>query len=758
MTRLLSRRDSRASGPLVLVAVASLIAVALLVGVVVPGAASVVPGATDVSTAGPERGEHPVSAAEAATRSAVLGPSDAVASPRGPGSPRDAAASRTGATTAATQTEDTDAIHLENGLSLTDDPGTVGVTTRAEIPDRVTELEVTLYSATDAPIDAEGFERVDDADRDGSVWAWDGRTDSPSLTYAMAANDTVENDDGGPIAAGGTYRFVDAGEWALVQTPRTAAAWSYTGRFSGQVRLERETVVDGEGVASQSMAFLGPYEERVHEDRYRLIIPETADLTVDPDAVFSAFEGAETALGSDPAGGAVFAVAAPTGDVSWGVRGLQTGDADLWVRDGEPVDSADDVWTHEYVHTRQSYRAEASGAWFTEGSATYYAALFALDRGDVDFDDFERTLARGEREPGASAVLADPSTWSGNAEYVKGALVAAELDRRIRLASDGSASLATVLRELNDAPEPIANRDVLGAVESAAASGGDEDAAAEVRATAERLTSTSQTPTTWDRAAHAEAFGETPARIGYGLDADGVQATGAFRNRSVERDPVELVANETLALSVGVSNTGGSTGSYDLTLRVDGESVAERNGTVEPGGETAVRFERAFREPGEHEVRVGSETLSVVVTEPAPVLVRGVTADRDAVEAGESVRVTATVGNDAAIPAEGVVEFVADGAVLATERVRLDATAETTVSRDLALDASGGSGPVTVRVVGPVDEASATVDVAGGVPLGGVTDGEVPGFGPATALVAVLSALAVLASGVPSVRNGRRRE
>lgn len=721
MARLPSQCDSHTSGPLVLVALVSLIALALLAGVVVPGAATGDAGAGDALVAGSEAATQPHAA-----------------------------------TTSATQTEDTDTIRLENRLFLTDEAGTVGVTTQATIPDRVTELEVTLLSATDAPVDAEGFERVDGSDRDGSVWAWDGQTATPSLTYAMAANDTVDHD--GPIAAGGAYRFVDAGDWALVQTPRTAAAWSYTGEFSGQVRLERETGVDGEGVASQSMAFLGPHEELRYEDRHRLIVPEAADLAAEPAAVFQAFDEAGTALGTDPSGDAVFAVAAPTGDVSWGIRGIQTGNADLWVRDEEPVDSAEDVWTHEYVHTRQSYRAEASGAWFTEGSATYYAALFALDRGDADFDDFERTLAGGEREPAASSVLADPATWSGNAEYTKGALVAGELDRRIRVASDGAASLATVLRTLNDAPEPIANRDVLDAVESAAAAGGDETAATEVRATAERLTTTSDAPATWGREAHAEAFGETPARIGYGLDADGVQATGAFRDRSVERDPVELVTNETLALSVRVSNTGGSAGSYDLTLRVDGESVETREGTVEPGEETSVRFERAFTEPGEHEVRVGSETLSVVVTEPAPALVRGAAADRDAIEAGESVRVTATIGNDAAIPAGGTVDFLVDGTVLASERVELDANDETTVARDLTPDASATSGPVTVRVVGPVDEASTTVGVTGSDPFGGVTDGDVPGFGLAITLVAVLATLAVLASGVFGVQGGRRRE
>ncbi|GAB7008716.1 hypothetical protein [Halorubrum trueperi] len=658
-------------------------------------------------------------------------------------------------------TDDEDAIRLRNELFLTDEAGTVGVTTRARVPDRVTELEVTVLSANDEPIAADGFERAADSDSGATVWAWDGETAAPSLTYAMDANDTVEED--GPLAASGTYRFVDAGDWALVQAPRIGASWSYTGEYDGQVRLDRENVVAGEGAASQSMAFLGEHEEHVHEadgQRYRLIVPDAADPAASPAEVFDAFDSASAALRVGALDDEVFAVAAPTGEVSWAVRGLQTGNADLWVRDVEPAGTADDVWTHEYVHTRQAFRTETSGRWITEASATYYAALFALDRGEAGFDEFERTLARGEREPDASAVLADPGTWEGNADYTKGALLAGEIDRRLRLATDGGASLATVVRDLNEDDERITNERILDAVESAAAEGGDDEVAAEIRADAERLTTTREGAETWDREAHADAFGETPSRVGYGLDDDGVRATGEYRDRPVARDPVELVAGETLALSVIASNTGGVAGTYDLSLTVDGEVVETRNGTLDAGDERVERFERTFTNPGEYAVRIGGETLTVVVSEPAPVLVRGVSTDRDRVTAGESVRVTATVGNDATIPAGSDVEISVDGETVETVPVRLDAAAEETIERTVTLgdsdapdgsDAPGGPGEVTVRVAGPADAAETVVTVERDGPLGdvgdddGVTDGGVPGFGPGVALASLCAAAALLA-------------
>jgi len=133
---------------------------------------------------------------------------------------------------AQTAGDDADVIRLRNELAQTDERGTVGVTTRAEIPDRVTELEVTLLSAADgdADIEADGFVPADDAGPDESVWEWDGDTADPSLTYAIDANDTIEEE--GPLAADGAYRFVDAGEWALVRTPASAPR----GRTPGSTR------------------------------------------------------------------------------------------------------------------------------------------------------------------------------------------------------------------------------------------------------------------------------------------------------------------------------------------------------------------------------------------------------------------------------------------------------------------------------------------------------------------------------------------
>ncbi|WP_418281732.1 hypothetical protein [Halorubrum sp. DTA98] len=640
-----------------------------------------------------------------------------------------------------------DDIGLRNELFRTDDRGTVGVRTTATVPDRLSELRITLHSANDDAIEADGFDRelTDDGD---TVLVWDGDTDRPSATYRMDANVTA--DPQGPLAEAGSYRFVDVGEWAIVRTPRIDVAW----RGPDGTGLQRENAVDGPGVASQAMAFLGPHDERVHQgggQRFRLIVPDAADPVESPEGVFAAFEHASTALQVGARDDEVVAVTAPTGSVDWGVRGLQIGDSDLWVLDREPAGTADDVWTHEYVHTRQSYTVDESARWFTEGSATYYAALFALERGEADFTDVQRALARGEREPDASAVLADPATWNGPADYTKGALVAGEIDRQLRIETNGEASLATVFRDLNEAPpsEPVTIETFLDAVEDAAAEGADDDTAAAIRADAERFTTTADAPAVWDRSAHEAAFGETPAQVGYGIADEGVRATGEYRDRPVDRDPVRIVEGETLAVTLAVHNTGGVAGEYDVSMTVDGESVATRSGTVAADSETTARFEHAFAEPGEYEVRLGSETLTVVVSQPADVVVRDVAATPASVTAGEPVAVSATLGNDAGIPADSTVEIRVNGDLVVSDPVRLDANAETTLERDLTLHEAG---PTRITVASPGGEVSTTVDVEGDGLLDGAggdgaideTVGDVPGFGPAAAVLALLSGGALL--------------
>ncbi|SDY54914.1 CARDB domain-containing protein [Halopenitus persicus] len=637
-------------------------------------------------------------------------------------------------------------IHVRNHLRQVAPVGEYGVRTRVEIPDRVVELRLRIPDrATD--VSADGFTR-----ENATTWTWDGRTERPSLAYRMPANRTVE--DGGPLQGEGSYLFVDAGEWAIVNPPQV----QLRAQSVAPVRFERGNVVAGEGVASDSMAYLGPFEEHVRSangQRFRLIVPERAELASSPDAILGTLGHASGALRVGDRDAEVFVIAAPTSDVGWGVRGLQSGPADMWVRDAESVDAATDVWTHEYVHTRQDYRTTASGRWTVEAVATYYAALLALERGDVDFATFQRTLRQGERDPQAGATLSQPATWRNDANYWKGALVAGEIDRRIRLATEGEDAFTSVLRELNAAEDPVTNDDVLAAV---AAAGGTD-----VRTSARTFTTTDRAPTAWDRDAHDAAFGTLPARIGYSIaDPDAVRVTGAYRNRTVDRDPVRLVVGETLRLRVSVSNDGGTAGDYDLAVRVDGDAVATRTGRLAAGGSTVETVEHRFEDPGTHDLTVGGQSLQVSVMDPASVSVHDLAVDPGTVARGETVAVTAVVENSAPIPAGGSLTLRVNGEAAETREIRLDAgerselrfevtpaeSGETTVELGgervtlTVTEAGTGSAPgESTAGDAPADDS----DGPGSEPIPSTDEG-IPGFGSTAAAIALLLATTLFAA------------
>jgi len=609
-------------------------------------------------------------------------------------------------------------IGVDTVLSLTPDrPGSVGVVQTFTIPEEVTELEVTLGPQSSVS-DAEGFSHVE-----GEMWEWDGETAEPRLRYAMAANRTTDRD--GPMGADGSYLYADVGEWALVQQPNLGYQWRYRGADS--ISVDRTTRVDGAGAVGETTAFLGPHETYTREvagQEITLIVPEAASLADPPEQILDGLGNASQALRVGDRDPTVFAVAAPTERVNWAAQGVQVGDTDFWVRANQPIDGVGNAWLHEYVHTRQSFRTADSGRWLTEASATWYAALLSHRQEGVSFARFAEFLDRGTDEPQASSVLADPGDWANNANYWKGALVSGEIDRRIRVATDRGATFQRVLASLNERTSPITNEDILTAVNDA---GGES-----TRATAERFTTTSDTPEVWNRSAHREAFGGDAALLRVEFDpATDVRATGPYRNATLA-PPVTLAAGETLSVRTTVENLGGASGEYAVTLRVDDRAVATANGTLAPGEQTTASLTHEFAEPGRYTVSVAGERFTVTVREPATPTVTELAVEPRTVDPGDETTVTATVSNDEQVPGNATIPFTRNGETVTTRTVTLGPGERETVSATVELPAAGeyrvgaGGRAVDVRAVTPM-----TTETTG------------PGFGIPVAIVAVLAGVAL---------------
>ena len=639
------------------------------------------------------------------------------------------------------QSSDDDTIDQTQTYALTPNrPGSVRVTLTYELPDRVTRLEAAVPGNATVT-DTDGFDAVNE-----TTYEWDESTETATIVLRYNPNETTERT--GPEAAGGDYLFVDAGDWALFDRIQTSATWAYTGRSGDDpVTFERSVTTDGPGATGDELVYLGAVsttERTANGQTFRLVVPERAALTEPADEILDSLENASSEFDIGSRDEAVFVVAAPTDEIAWGVRGLEYGGSDMFVRDVETLDDPANVWLHEYVHTRQSFSTERETRWLTEGTAVYYAALLTLEQDRIDFATFERFLDDGERTTYDDAVLADPPTWAANANYVKGGLVAGRIDEAIREETVGTATFEETMATLNAVDGRVTQAAFLTAVEDAGGT-----AAREV---AVEYTETAAPVSMWTDSTHSRLFGPLPASVDYALanTTVGYRISGPYRTDTVESTPITLATDETLTVAAVVTNTGDVAGEYNATLTVDGRVVANETGTVDADGELTVPLSHTFGDPGTYTVGVGDEAVTVTVERPAAPTVTTLLAASEGVALGENTTVTAMVENDAAVPANGTVVLTRNGEPVAGRAVALAPGNSTQLSVSVAFPdagqiqvAAGAATPVTVTVFVPTASPAAG-DTATASPAAGgaTTGGDGPGFSALLALcVAVLSLL-----------------
>lgn len=570
-------------------------------------------------------------------------------------------------------------IRIEQEYRLTpNQPGKIDIRWSFSIPENVVELNTTLPSGAESPRSS-GFER-----RSGGGYVWresEQSTRKPTLTFTQSVNRTA--DARGPESEDGRYSFVDAGDWALI--PRQpSASIGYRGYDLGEIRVVRTDATEAAGHVGDRLVFLGPHElERrsAHGQTFELLVPEAADLVEERSDLFASVTAASDTLRVGDRDSRVLMIAAPRG-VGWGVRGLQTGDRDFYVVADETVDTASNVWVHEYVHTRQDIQRTESTRWFIEASAEYYAGLLTLEQERIGFDAFRAYLGRGSGDRFDDVVLADRSTWHDGADYLKGALVTGTVDRRLRESTDGGATLQSVFGRLNRQSSPVSAADFLRYVREAGGS--------DVREDAKRFTETKAVPDLWSAATHRAAFGTVPASFEYAfpdVGSDGLRIEGPYRNATATG--TDLVVGETLSADVTVTNVGDSEGIYTLEVTQNGRSIAERTGQLAGGDEVVETVETTVTQPGQYRLSTGEDSLTVDVFEPARPTVRELIINRTQLREAGAVRVTATVENAASIPANGSVAIRQAETTIGSERLRLGVGQLVEVSAVTRLTAPG---------------------------------------------------------------------
>ncbi|MFB6269920.1 MAG: PGF-CTERM sorting domain-containing protein [Halobacterium sp.] len=619
--------------------------------------------------------------------------------------------------------QDSSTIEKHIELSLTpSEPGRIDVEVTYDIPDPVTSLKVGVPSdATD--VQSASFSRSD------GQYAWDGTTDPASLSFTLPANKSASGARSPSVAQDGKYSFVDTGPWAMVTVPGLRTEWSW--RNADSVSLTETVGVAGEGSTGGEIAFLGPvktYRRQASDQNFTLAVPEAASLKASPGQILDALAAAAGRFHVGERNSEVWFAAAPTG-ADWGVRGVEYGGSDAWVLADSPLEEASNVWFHEYVHTRQSFTTATSGRWTTEASAEYYSALLALRTGYIGFQRFETFLSYGERDPWRNAVLADPDTWSGGANYVKGGLVWGAIDRQIRLATNSTYTMADVLYRLNQRDKAITNGDVLTAVADVSSTS--------VREYALKYTETSSVPEMWTRSQHAAAFGTDPPRMEF--DVREYRVEGPFRNKSYAKPPT-LYVGETLTVTAVVTNDGGQTGEYTASLSSEDRLLARASGGLAPTESDRVALSTGIADAGTYTLSVGRNPVSLTAREPADVKVRSLSVSSSDVDPGEDVTATVRLSNPTDDYAQGSVDLTVNGEHQAT----LDATlapGQSTTRRVTVPFSSAGE----YEFAAGDQSASVTVGEPGGSGSGdGQTGTGIPGFGVGAA-VAALAAAALVA-------------
>jgi hypothetical protein len=648
------------------------------------------------------------------------------------------AQSGTPATTAAGALADGDAVIRANqAVRLTPDrPGSVTVELQYQIPDAVISLESRLPEPATV-VATNGFERGEDA-----TFEWDGSVQSPSVTYRLPVNRTGTEEqlsarNGGSqsqLSSAG-YIFVDVGPWALVPRPSIFTRWQWAGQ--GDVGIEYDLAVAGEGAAGESMAFLGPQVTRtrtVANQQIRLVIPEAASPTESPEDILNALGGAASQLRVGDRDESVFVIVTPAADIPWGASGLQVGDADMWVRADQRLTTPDNVWFHEYVHSRQSFNTTRETAWITEGSAEYYAAALALEQGLIEFESFRSHLAVGSQSRYASVVLSDPTTWVGAANYRKGGVVAGQLDRRVRLDTDRSRSLQDILRRFNAREDALTKAAFYATVSDVSS-----DA---VRQSITPLVDSTTVPEMWSRSAHHLAFSTEPARFEYVLDD--ARITGPYRNVTAVPYAVELVPNETLRLTVSITNTGGANGTVDESVTFDGSAVARLEGSVTAGQTTTRTVSVSPARPGRYTLALANQSLDVIVSHPARPQVRNLSANVSTVTVGDPVALTYTVVGNDTLPTVGSVTVARDGTPINTTQITLSPGDARTVRTTVRASDPGrqqftvGERSVAVDVTTATTHRVTTTQTATTTPAVTTTATSGHGFGVAVALLALV--------------------
>lgn len=254
----------------------------------------------------------------------------------------------------------------------------------------------------------------------------------------------------GTVGPDGAFQAHD--DWAFAPSPRFHLRWITAGADAvHHLRLDDAAVTvraPTDVAVGQRFVLLGPHAVHTREvagRQVRFVVPAGTEFDVGVDRSSDLFGRVQRMLGAvdDPVTAFVLPETVRSGGASSGT--------DVWLR----ADAGEVTVAHEFAHASLSLSTTERTRWLREASAEYVAFAVA---GPAN-------VSLADRVRHQDVSLVEPSTWpDGQVPYREGAAVLAALDEQMRTASDGQATVATLLRTLSTSPDSITHERLLAAV------------------------------------------------------------------------------------------------------------------------------------------------------------------------------------------------------------------------------------------------------------------------------------------------------
>ncbi len=186
-------------------------------------------------------------------------------------------------------------------------------------------------------------------------------------------------------------------------------------------------------------------------------------------------------------------------------------------------------------------------------------------------------------------------------------------------------------------------------------------------------------------------------------------AKPVFELANLSVTPQQIVAGETVSVSLDVKNTGGARGDCPVVLKLDGIQSDQQVITVEPGISKGIIFTVTGKKPGSHNIDVNGQLSVINVLKPAEFRLGSAVVLPAEVQVGQEATVSVDVNNTGEVAGACAMILKVDGMDTETKEITVGPSATSNVSFSIrgkqpgvsAIDINGAS--ATLKVLKPAD-------------------------------------------------------